>query len=198
MPTPDSAAARLLRFNHDVLAQALALAAAHEAPGAPAYTRPVGAHLRHVVEHYEALLQPAQAGVVDYDRRPRDSALEQSPRVAQQRLHALQALLAAGVPVLDTPLQVRGQAGLAGEFDFELTTTLGRELVFVAGHAVHHFAVLKAHCQEHGLAVAGTFGQAPATVAHERAQLACGTAPARNPTVFTKETSPCNTQPATA
>ena len=79
MTSPDAPTARLLRFNRDVLAQALALAAAHELPGAPPYLRPVGVHLRHVIEHYEALLYPAEAGVVDYDSRPRDALLEQDP-----------------------------------------------------------------------------------------------------------------------
>ena len=49
---------RLLQFNHQVLAQAQALLVAHEDASATAYDGPVGAHLRHVIECYEALLLP--------------------------------------------------------------------------------------------------------------------------------------------
>lgn len=162
---------RLLRFNRQLLDQALALAAAHETPGAPPYACPVGAHLRHVIEHYEALLLPPAIGLADYDARARDAELERCPRLARRRLLALQTLV-SGWPdlALDTPVRVRGQGGLAGDFSFTVSSTLGRELVFVASHAVHHFALLQAHCQRHGIHTGDTFGMAPGTVAHERGQ----------------------------
>ncbi len=168
MPTftdPDA----LRRFNHALLGQALALAALHQTPGVPAYAKPVGAHLRHVIEHYEALLMPAEDGVVDYDARRRDAALEASPRLAQQHLLALQQHLAQQPCDPRQPLTVRGLGGLAGEFAFELPSSLGRELVFVASHAVHHFALLVPHLRQHGLPLPGEgFGIAPATLAHTR------------------------------
>jgi hypothetical protein len=171
--TSETAFERLVRFNQQVLAQGLALVAAHEAPGAPAYPRPVGAHLRHVIEHYDALLSPATAGVVDYDLRARDAELERLPAVARGRIAGLQARLDCLAQVsgadAESPLRVRGIGGVAGDFGFEVGSTLGRELVFVASHAVHHFALLQQHCQQHGIAVGAEFGTAPATVAHARA-----------------------------
>ena len=164
-----SDARRLLRFNREVLAQALSLVAAHDGPGRPALAGPVGAHLRHIVEHYEALLgATADRALVDYDRRPRDRELERCPALARQRLTSLQQRLAAAT-TLDTPLRVRGRGGLAGEFEFSVGSTLGRELAFVASHAVHHYALLQTHCAEHGIELPADFGKAPATVAHERA-----------------------------
>jgi len=161
----------LWRFNRQVIDQALDLVAAHQLPGAPAYAYPVGAHLRHVIEHFEALLFPAVPGVVDFDARARDAALECSPAVAVQRLQALRAALSrgAGTP-LTAAVQVHGQGGLGGEFHFSVPSTVGRELVFVASHAIHHFALLQAHCKQHGVPTGTTFGKAPGTVAHERAQ----------------------------
>lgn len=158
----------LLRFNHALLSQALALAALHEAPGAPDYRQPVGAHLRHVIEHYEALLLPGRGRVVDYDARQRDAALEASPALARRRLLALQQHLGTADLDLEQPLAVRGLAGLAGEFGFEVASSLGRELVFVASHAVHHYALLVAHLRQLGLPMPEGFGVAPATLAHAR------------------------------
>jgi len=163
-PTADA----LLRFNHALLSQALALAAQHEAPGAPPYQRPVGAHLRHVIEHHEALLLPGRGRVVDYDARPRDTLLECCPQLARRRLLALQRQLGTADLDLEAPLAVRGLAGLAGEFAFEVESSLGRELAFVASHAVHHFAQLVPYLRQHGLPIPEGLGLAPATVAHAR------------------------------
>jgi hypothetical protein len=171
MNTPDNAQA-LLRYGRAVLAQAQALVAQHGPASGPTYAGPVGSHLRHVIEHYDALCFPATAGVVDYDSRARDAELETDPGLALARLQALQARLQGVLPALDTPVQLRGRAGEAGELCFALASTWGRELVFVASHAVHHYALLLAHCRQHGIAVPANFGRAPATVAH-----ALGTAP---------------------
>jgi hypothetical protein len=174
MPTfQDLNSQRLLRFNAAVLNQALAMVVAHQKRGAPGYASPVGAHLRHVIEHYEALMLPNERGVVDYDQRPRDRELESKTAVARMRLQMLLRLLADWTgPSLDAPLQVRGLGGLAGDFHFAVVSSMGRELVFVASHAIHHYAVLQSHCAQHGISISAEFGRAPATVAHERAVLA--------------------------
>ena len=185
-PHPDPNTQRLLQFSIDVLEQALVLVASHEPAGAADYAAPVGAHLRHVIEHYEALLFPAERGSADYDQRPRDRELERQPAVARARIEALQARLRQWTNAqLDSPLQVRGLGGLAGDFDFAVESSTGRELVFVASHAIHHYALLQAHCKQHGIPINAEFGRAPATVAHERSALAF------SPTPSSKET-PCN------
>ena len=161
---------RLLRFNAQVLDQALRLIAAHGGAGAPPYATPVGAHLRHVIEHYEALLFAAHDGTLNYDQRPRSRALETDAALAQRRVQALQCHLALwSGPQLATPIRVRGIGGVAGDFEFAVMSTLARELVFLASHALHHFALLQAHCEMHGIALDATFGRAPSTVAHDRA-----------------------------
>jgi hypothetical protein len=167
MPVADTDAAPLLNFNILLLEQALALVAAHERPGSPAFGDTAGPHLRHVIEHHEALLMPLQAGVADYDRRARDRQLERQPALARQRLLALQRCLRAHAEAdLSAPVRVPGLAGQHGESAFAVMSTFGRELAYVASHAVHHHALLRAHCVQHGLIVAETFGVAPATAAH--------------------------------
>ena len=169
---------RLLHFSIDVLEQALGLVASHELPGALSYAAPVGAHLRHVIEHCEALLCPAEIGIVDYDQRPRDRELERQPTLARARLEALLARLLQWTDAqLDAPLQVRGLGGLTGDFDFAMNSSAGRELVFVASHAIHHYALLQAHCKQHGIPINAQIGRAPATVAHECAALSTSAMP---------------------
>jgi hypothetical protein len=165
----------LLQTNRLLLDQALALVLAHQRPGAPDYERPVGVHLRHVIEHFEALLDPPLGAVVDYDARPRDRRLERDPAHACSRLLALDdRLRSLGREQLSRGVTVRGLAGLDGELAFVVGSTVARELAFVASHAVHHFALLLAHCEAHHIAVDESFGTAPATRAHARLQPAAG------------------------
>ena len=167
-PTTADAQA-LLAYAGNVLGQALALAAAHEAPGAPPFADHVGPHLRHVIEHYESWLGAAGGQHIDYDRRARDAALERSPLLARARLLAIQQRLARWPRLqLSTPLRVRACIGMAGESVCSTDSSFGRELLFVTSHAVHHFALLQVHCRQHGIPIGADFGKAPATVAYER------------------------------
>eukprot|EP01038_Epipyxis_sp_PR26KG_P003478 gene3478-4967_t len=153
-PTPetDSPAGRLLQFNRHLLDQALLLVAMHELPGTPAYADRTGPHLRHVIEHYEALVLRADGAAVDYDRRARDRELERTPTLAQARLHALQLQLTDWPEqALEQPLWVKTQGGALGEFEVATRSSVGRELVFLASHTAHHFAVLQAYCEQLGL-----------------------------------------------
>ncbi|MFM9915424.1 MAG: hypothetical protein ACKVOX_06425 [Rhizobacter sp.] len=162
-------AERLLKFNCQLIDQALALLAAHDGLGAPAYEHYTGPHLRHVVEHYEALVLRDADSVVDYDSRPRDRELERDAHLARARLTALrQQMTSWSDAMLDKPLFVRGQGGLTGEFDFVTRSSMGRELMFLASHAIHHYALLQVYCERHGIATHPSFGLAPSTVAHAR------------------------------
>lgn len=159
----------LLRFNGQLIDTALALVAEHGAAGRPAYAGLAGRHMRHVIEHYEALLSRAPPHTVDYDQRPRDPDLERSESLARMRLLALRERLIDWRDVdFDTTVSIRGQIGLGGEMDFAVESTIGRELASVASHAVHHFASLQAYCLQHGIPTGEHFGKAPATVAHEQ------------------------------
>jgi hypothetical protein len=173
LPLQDSEAKRLLRYSAAVLGQAFPLVTAHWNRGTSAYAYPIGAHLRHVIEHYEALLQPKEPGVVDYDQRPRDRELQINPSVALRRLRALLRRLndCTGADI-DVPVQVRGRGGFAADFGFAVGSSVARELVFVASHAIHHYALLKPHCMQHRIPVSAEFGRAPSTLAHESASLA--------------------------
>lgn len=192
----------LLSFNQQVLDQAMTLLSHFGGSGlaAPApLAGPVGAHLRHIIEHYDALVFPACASVVDYDGRIRERALESDPKLAAARLLALRDRLSTWpASMLDMAVQVRGQAGLNGQWRFEVGSTIGRELAFVASHAIHHFAVLAAQGQTpdpmRHVTLPAHFGKAPATVAHERALAAAAVPTHLNPL---KET-PCPATPLAA
>jgi len=176
---------RLRHHNLQTIDQALALVAAHRVAGGAAFEGTVGAHLRHVIEHYDALLFPAVAGEVHYDRRARDRALEQNPALAHARLQTLREHLAQHrLPDMNMPLRVHGVGGMVGELAFNVESSFGRELAFVAAHAVHHFALLQLHCLQNGIDLGADFGKAPATVAFEHDRATPSTLPTKDTPCF--------------
>lgn len=161
---------KLIRFNVDVLHQGLQVLDAQSAVPGSDYARQIGPHLRHVIEHYEALTQQVRKLSVDYDSRARDRAPEQDPVVARARIVSLQAQLQSlDVDAASGSIAIHLRGGLAGEDNFVSFSTLARELLFVASHAVHHYALIQMHCKAQGIFLGEDFGKAPATVRHAHA-----------------------------
>lgn len=159
----------LIDYNRAVLDQALHVIEAHEAAPQVDFTAHSGPHLRHVVEHYEALLDHLHERHIDYDDRRRDPQVQHSPQVARARLRQLQAQLAClRTEWLRDPLTIRLRGGIDGEKVFASQSTIARELLFVAGHAVHHYAMIQLYCAQDGIELDRDFGKAPSTRHHER------------------------------
>ncbi len=59
---------------------------------------------------------------------------------------------------------------VAGDARPETSSTLGRELIFLLSHAVHHFALMKLIAETMGFGTDDTFGVMPSTLADERAR----------------------------
>lgn len=159
----------IVGFNLQVLEQALGVARAFCLQPQHDYGRQVGPHFRHVIEHYDALLMPSRKGTIDYDQRPRDESLDADPRVAVMRLETLlKRLTRLSAPDTCEVLEVRGLGGTGGDLAFCVRSSLERELVFVAMHAIHHYAMVSEACLASGVVLPAGFGRAPATVAHAR------------------------------
>jgi uncharacterized damage-inducible protein DinB len=123
----------------------------------------IGAHVRHVLDHVNVLVERPRPQVVSYDYRLRDTRIEQS------RLAGIAALrLAIGrVPDLTgferdemLTLEVMVEHGRA---PVAVTTSLARELVFALQHTIHHQAIIAILLQQIGVAAPTRFGYAPAT-----------------------------------
>lgn len=128
----------------------------------------IGQHVRHMLDHFEAVAASLDAAVIDYDHRERDTPVERDPDAALSRLHSIADRLASlRAADLSAAVRVRVMLSSAGECS-ECGSTLARELAFTAHHAVHHHAMIAAIAAAYGLAVPTGFGKAPATLHHER------------------------------
>ena len=137
----------------------------------------VGAHLRHVLDHYDAFLDGLESGRIDYDARLRDPQTEIDIEVARARLQHTIARLAATFASAEI---VAGGAerkievamdlgGRPGGNQSSSVSSLARELQYMLAHTVHHFALMAVALRFAGHEPGPNFGVAPSTLRHEEA-----------------------------
>jgi uncharacterized damage-inducible protein DinB len=137
-----------------------------------AYTRPpggvggsIGAHVRHCLDHVEALLSGAAAGHVDYDRRRRGSQVEWDRGAARTEIVRIEdALARLGDASLERRVVVISLLSPAGP-PARMESTIGRELAYVISHTTHHNALIGWLVRAAGADVPERFGYAAATLA---------------------------------
>jgi len=148
----------------------------------------IGKHFRHARDHFNLLTQCISQKppyVLSYDVRTRDTPMERSLSAA---LSSLQTSIDDLTSLLSGDIRDGSLAHGQSEFQMKSTTpislhavtpfpqvfqtSLGRELWFVALHAIHHYATVRTIAGEQGLTVDETFGVAPSTLRYrERAKI---------------------------
>ncbi|MGH1484967.1 MAG: DinB family protein [Cellvibrionaceae bacterium] len=135
----------------------------------PYFESSMGKHLRHILDHYICFKRDFTAGLIDYDQRQRDCQLETDRDYAITIIEQLQDFL--------INLKSESNAGQSLKIlmcndvaapEGEITeSSLGRELQFLQGHSVHHYALMAAMMRFSGEHIDDHFGVAPSTIVHE-------------------------------
>ncbi|MDF0751558.1 DinB family protein [Marinobacter sp. 71-i] len=130
----------------------------------------IGKHVRHIIDHYSALLSATASpgALLDYENRNRDLSLETDRRAGGSRLS-------------DILRELRDRFG--AEYASELamlhnsdgqrqvvTTSVERELVFLASHTIHHMAIIGMLAEQAGVEVDAEFGVHPSTLRYLQRQ----------------------------
>ena len=104
----------------------------------------LGAHYRHHIEHVQLLLAGIQGkGVIDYDARDRDMDIQTDRGVALARTdECITSLREIRARDFDRAVCIVCRSCVGGDSRPETSSTLGRELIFLLSHAVHHFCLL--------------------------------------------------------
>lgn len=156
----------------------------------PYVSSSIGAHFRHVVDMYNALMVKVAkesngqtAGIVDYDIRRRGALIEERRDIAIEELQSLErwiTQLVDNAPEscdLDTsvspkwqPILVKNEVTLSDSHSVIVESSLIRELIFVGSHAVHHYALIQVIAKLQGVVLSGSLGIAPATATFLREQ----------------------------
>jgi len=139
----------------------------------------VGGHVRHVLDHVNALLGAVDSGTLDYDSRRRGTNIEADRSAALALIsNVASGLLRVPDSTIDRPLALKLLMTASGPA-VEVKSTVGREAAFVLSHTIHHNAMIGAIVKTLGVTPPERFGFAPATLALSVSQVATGQACAR-------------------
>lgn len=123
----------------------------------------IGSHVRHCLDHVEALERALVRGVCCYDDRVRGTSVEDDPAIACARLKACQGRLGALDPeFLQTPLTLSARITVDG-VAVRALTTVAREVTFLISHTIHHAALIAVLLEDLGHERPARFGLAPST-----------------------------------
>lgn len=143
----------------------------------PAFQSTIGAHFRHLLEHYQCFLKSIEQGTVCYDSRARDAALELNRGYAIEVMELVIAQFSRFRVDISSPARpataifINDQQSPA-----PVQTTLQRELLFLQSHSVHHYAMIAAMLRLQGVEVGPNFGVAIATQIFEASKRCSTTA----------------------
>ena len=122
----------------------------------------IGEHTRHIIELFQCLQSQYESGIVNYELRQRDYAIQTEITAAQNAID--QILDALQKPEKNLELQQT----LCGQ-KMSIPTNYHRELVYNLEHCIHHQALIKvALLPLENISIAAHFGVAPSTLEYRK------------------------------
>lgn len=122
----------------------------------------VGRHIRHVIDHFLALKNGVDKGVVDYNLRQRDSIVEQDIHAA--RAHIVEIIdWLHELKLDDVDLEVLSEIDCLQTVNRSFKSCFERELLYLINHTVHHAAYMKLLAKTKGVMLPDHIGIAPST-----------------------------------
>jgi len=130
----------------------------------PYFMSSAGAHMRHILDHYYAIINGLAEGLIDYDTRRRGGIIESCPQAALQSIQEISDFLnALTEKQLQQTIKLSTEISVTDKQVAIVDTSLAREIIFTGSHAVHHLATIKHIAQAQEIEVEGNLGIAPAT-----------------------------------
>ena len=127
----------------------------------------IGQHIRHCLDHYLSFLKGLPERAIDYNERERAENVECLTDCALGILQEIQKGLAnLKQGIVRKEVKVRMDCG-EEETGWQ-KSTIGRELQFLVGHTVHHYAMISGIAREHGVNLGAEFGIAPSTLKYRK------------------------------
>lgn len=109
----------------------------------PNFTSSAGAHMRHIIDHYLAVISGMESELIDYDVRDRGSKVELSPIFAQEKLVEIaQWIESLSEDDLQRSITLTTEVSITKKKVQKVPSSIARELIFVSSHALHHYAMI--------------------------------------------------------
>lgn len=140
----------------------------------PLFISSAGAHMRHILDHYNAIISGFKNKFIDYDKRSRGGYVETEPTFALAEIEKIKIfILSLSAAQLHMSMQLSTEISVTDKEVVIVDTTLGRELIFVGSHAIHHFAMIDQIAKAQQKVTPSQFGIAPATATFLRSGKKC-------------------------
>lgn len=128
----------------------------------------IGKHVRHILEFFDILVNGANSGIINYDRRGHQLQLEKYRQTALDKLVQLSSDLSKVPCKRKVTLEV---SYADAEEDMQrIGSTIERELAYNIEHAIHHMAIIKIAIQTvyPNVIVDENFGVAYSTIRYQK------------------------------
>ncbi len=133
----------------------------------PFFMSSIGAHMRHILDHFTAIENGMETNLVDYDKRRRDSVYEtnidEAIRKTKEVKLWLKSLAAAQI---ERDINIKTEINFLERESIIVKSSVSRELAFVLSHTVHHFSMIDIALKMQGVSMEENFGLAPATISY--------------------------------
>ncbi len=121
----------------------------------------VGAHTRHIIEHFQSLLNGYDTGKVNYDIRKRDKKIESNRLLAVSLLKLISK-------EMNKPNKLLALQNGSGN-NLEIGTNFFREALYNVEHTIHHMALIRIGLNEvSNITLPEKFGVAPSTIQYKK------------------------------
>lgn len=130
-------------------------------------TSGIGAHVRHVADHFRALQEGVTSGTVDYDVRRRECVLERRSDLGMLEIETLITWLQT-VASDEVPVTVVSEISCLQTETVQFQSNTNRELLYLINHTIHHAAYAALLARQHGVTPGFDIGYAPATASYLR------------------------------
>ena len=138
------------------------------------YTKPskqlfhatIGQHVRHIIELFVCLEKGYATGIVNYEKRKRELAIETDKEYARQLLSGI----FRNIDRPDKTLLLEANYDEHSDETLLIGTNYYREIIYNLEHTVHHMALIRVGINEvSSVQVPQEFGVAASTIKHKKA-----------------------------
>ncbi len=125
----------------------------------------IGQHVRHIIELYICLYQGYESGIVNYEKRKRDTRIETDKNFANE----LMDMIANNLNKANKDLVLEAGYDENSSETMLVATNYKRELIYNLEHTVHHMALIRVGINEVSLIkIPDGFGVASSTIKYRK------------------------------
>ncbi|MGZ5190509.1 MAG: hypothetical protein ACXWCZ_05780 [Flavisolibacter sp.] len=129
------------------------------------FNNTIGQHVRHIIELFQCLENGYDVNMVNYERRPRDLAIETDKDFAEELLQEIFKKLSR--PNKELVLEACYDEHTTQPIT--ITTNYYREIAYNLEHTIHHMALIRVGITEvSGIQLSDDFGVASSTVKYRK------------------------------